>query len=292
MKNILVTGANGQLGSELRKISGRYSKYQFVFTDVEDLDLSDSAHVQSYFIRNDFSYCLNCAAYTAVDKAETDIENAISINVGAVRNLAEACFKSNTLLFHISTDFVFDGSSCRPYVESDKARPINVYGQSKYEGENQVVKENPNSIIIRTSWLYSEYGNNFVKNMLRVGNEKDAIGVVFDQIGSPTYANDLAVSLMHMVEYISGGKSASPDYPGIYHYSNEGVTSWYDFAREIFSISGMDCEVSPLHTEEYPTPAKRPYFSVLDKTKIKTVFGLRIPHWKDSLIRCLREMGY
>jgi dTDP-4-dehydrorhamnose reductase len=291
MANVLVTGANGQLGSELRNLSENL-EHHFYFTDIEELDLADIHAIQHYFKGKDISHCINCAAYTAVDKAETDIEDAIAVNVTAVRNLAEICVKNKTLLIHISTDFVFDGSNCRPYIETDRPKPINVYGQSKFEGENQALKENDATIIIRTSWLYSSFGKNFVKTMIKSGREKGSVNVIFDQVGTPTYAADLAAAIMKVVEKTIVDARNLSGYYGIYHYSNEGTASWYDFAVAIFELSGITCEINPIRTEEYPTPSKRPYFSVLDKTKIKNTFSLTIPYWKDSLLACIRKLGY
>jgi dTDP-4-dehydrorhamnose reductase len=291
MTNILVTGANGQLGSELRKIS-KDLDHHFYFTDIEHLDLTDISAVYGYFEKKKISFCINCAAYTAVDKAESDIENAIAVNVNAVKNLAEVCEVHGTLLVHISSDFVFNGRNCRPYMETDKAKPINVYGQSKYEGEFQAVKENYKTIIIRTSWLYSSFGSNFVKTMLINGKEKGHLNVIIDQVGTPTYASDLAEAIIRMVDRISSDANNLAKYLGIYHFSNEGVASWYDFAIEIFKISGITCKLNPVHSREYPAASIRPHFSVLDKTKIKMTFDLAIPYWKDSLAKCIKELGY
>jgi dTDP-4-dehydrorhamnose reductase len=290
MANILVTGANGQLGSELRALS-RPLKHQFYFTDIEELDLTDIMDIQQFFTGKNIDICINCAAYTAVDKAETDIDNTIAINVTAVKNLAKICALNNTLLIHISTDFVFDGSNNRPYLETDRAKPINIYGQSKFEGENHALKESDATIIIRTSWLYSSFGTNFVKTMLKIGKEKGDLNIIFDQIGTPTYAADLAEAILHIIEMAMKKKSDLSGYLGVFHYSNEGTASWYDFAVEIFKLAKIDCKVSPIHTTEFPTASKRPYFSVLDKTKIKSTFGLSIPYWKDSLAVCIKKLG-
>lgn len=290
MTNILVTGSNGQLGSEIRKLSEK-NDHNFIFTDIDELDLTDINDIERFFDKKDISYCINCAAYTAVDKAETEIENAFAVNVTAVRNLAEVCAINHIVFIHISTDFVFDGSNCQPYVETDKAKPINVYGQSKYEGEHQALKENPATIIIRTSWLYSAFGNNFVKTMINAGTKNDVLRVIFDQVGTPTSAMDLADAILKIIDKVNINIKERAEYFGIYHFSNEGVTSWYDFAIEIFNISGIKCKVYPILTREYPTPSKRPHFSVLDKSKIKSTFGLTIPYWKDSLIRCVKEIA-
>jgi len=290
MVNILVTGSKGQLGSEIRKLS-ETSDHNFIFTDIEELDLTDIYEIERFFAERSISYCINCAAYTAVDKAETDIENAFAVNVTAVRNLAEVCAINQAIFIHVSTDFVFDGSNCQPYVETDKAKPINVYGQSKYEGENKALKENPATIIIRTSWLYSSFGNNFVKTMINAGSKNDVLKVIFDQVGTPTYAMDLAVAILQIIDKVRMNKKERARYFGIFHFSNEGIASWYDFAIEIFNISGIKCTVNPILTQDYPTPSKRPHFSVLDKSKIKSTFGLTIPYWKDSLAKCLKELA-
>ena len=290
MANILVTGSNGQLGSEIRKLSEN-SEHEFIFTDIEELDLTDNHEIERFFHNKDISFCINCAAYTAVDKAESEIENAIAVNVTAARNLSEVCAKNETVFIHISTDFVFDGRNCQPYLESDKAKPINVYGQSKYEGENQALKENPRTIIIRTSWLYSSFGNNFVKTMMKAGEKNDSLNIVFDQAGTPTYALDLAHAILIIIDKIQAWGKEKPEYFGIFHYSNEGIASWYDFAVEIFRISGIECKVNPILTRDYPTPSKRPHFSVLDKTKIKSIYGFTIPYWKDSLSICIKEIA-
>jgi dTDP-4-dehydrorhamnose reductase len=292
MANILVTGANGQLGSELRVLSNDLD-HQLYFTDIEELDLRDIDQIRKFFKGRKIDICINCAAYTAVDKAETDINNAIAINVTAVRNLAEICALYETLLIHISTDFVFDGSNNKPYLETDRAKPINVYGQSKYEGENQALKENDATIIIRTSWMYSTFGTNFVKSILKAGKDKGDLNIIFDQIGTPTYAADLAEAVLQIIEKVlRKGKSDLSGYLGVFHYSNEGTTSWYDFAVEIFKLAGIDCRIKPIHTFEYPTASKRPYYSVLDKTKIKSTFGLTIPYWRESLKVCMKKLGY
>jgi len=290
MANILVTGSNGQLGSEFRKLSD-VSDHNFIFTDIDELDLTDITAIERFFENRDISYCVNCAAYTAVDKAETEIENAISVNVTAVRNLAEVCAINHAVLIHISTDFVFDGSNCQPYDETDKAKPINVYGQSKYEGEHQALKENAATIIIRTSWLYSSFGNNFVKTMIRASAKNDKLNVIFDQTGTPTYAMDLAEVILTMIDKVHKNKKDRSVYFGIFHFSNEGIASWYDFAIEIFRISGIKCSVNPILTRDFPTASKRPHFSVLDKSKIKSTFGLTIPYWKDSLTKCIKELA-
>lgn len=281
---ILVTGANGQLGSELNIISA-YEPFNFIFTDIAELDLTNGAEVNSFFNINKIDFCINCAAYTAVDKAEKNVEAARSVNVDAVQNIAEACTINNTFLIHISTDFVFRGNSCKPLTEKSKPDPISVYGFTKLEGENIALKSNDKSIIIRTSWLYSSYGNNFVKTMIRLGNEKEELGVVADQIGSPTYAGDLAKAIIEIIR--SAETDDLEEKCGIYHFSNEGVASWYDFAKAIFEYRGINVMINPLRSEQFPLPAQRPFYSVLDKSKIKSNFKLSIPNWRDSLKSCL-----
>ncbi len=281
---ILVTGSNGQLGSELNIISA-YEPYRFIFTDIEELDLTDGSEVNSFFNTNKIDFCINCAAYTSVDQAEKNVEAARAVNVDAVQNLAEACTIYGTYLIHISTDFVFRGNAYLPLNEEAKPDPISVYGFTKLEGENIAMKTNPKTLIIRTSWLYSSFGNNFVKTMIRLGKERGELGVIADQIGTPTYASDLAKAIM---EIIKNAEDYELDQNcGLYHYSSEGVASWYDFAKAVFDIKSMDVKVRPLSTLEYPTPAKRPQYSIMDKSKIKEVFNLKIPYWRDSLKMCL-----
>lgn len=285
--SILVTGANGQLGSELRIIA-TYQPYNFIFTDVEELDLTKGEDVNSFFNTNKIDYCINCAAYTAVDKAEKDVSMARTINVDAVQNLAEACTINSTTLFHISTDFVFRGNTYLPISEEAKPDPVSVYGFTKLEGENIALKTNFRTIIIRTSWLYSSFGNNFVKTMLRLSKERKELGVVFDQIGTPTYAGDLAKSIVDIIGNAEDNDLES-NY-GIYHFSNEGAASWYDFAKSIFEYRDIEIKVNPLKSKDFPTPAKRPHFSLLDKSKIKSTFNLSIPYWSDSLKLCLETL--
>jgi len=283
-KTILVTGANGQLGSELNVISA-YESFNFIFTDVEELNLTKGEDVNSFLNTQKIDYCINCAAYTAVDKAEKDIGAARAINVEAVQNLAEACTINNTILFQISTDFVFRGNTFKPIDEELKPDPISVYGFTKLEGENIALKTNPRTIVIRTSWLYSSFGNNFVKTMIKLGKERDELGIIIDQVGTPTYAGDLAKAIIQIIK--SDDEIDLDEHFGIYHYSNEGVASWYDFANAIFDLRSIEVAVKPLNTDEYPTPAKRPNFSLMDKSKIKNTFNLTIPYWRDSLKLCL-----
>lgn len=281
---ILVTGANGQLGSELNIISA-YESFQFIFTDIDELDLTNGSEVNSFFNTNKIDFCINCAAYTAVDKAEKNVEAARAINVDAVQNLAESCTINNTILIHISTDFVFRGDAFLPLNEESKPDPISIYGFTKLEGENIALKTNPSTIVVRTSWLYSAFGNNFVKTMLRVAKERNDIGVVVDQVGTPTYAGDLAKAIIEIIK--NSDRHDFGEKGGIYHFSNEGVASWFDFAKAIFDLKSIDVNLKPLSTFQFPLPAKRPSFSVMDKSKIKSTFNVSIPYWRDSLKQCL-----
>lgn len=285
MQTILVTGSNGQLGSELRQLATAMDDedYHFIFTDVAELDITDRQAVCDFVEQNHVNILINCAAYTAVDKAESDPELADLLNRVAPGYLAEAMDAVGGTMIQVSTDYVFDGTAHVPYMEDAPTNPTGVYGRTKLAGEEEVIRGCTGSMVIRTAWLYSTYGNNFVKTMLRLGRERESLGVIFDQIGTPTYARDLAATILHIVQV--GIK------PGVYHYTNEGVCSWYDFTRAIHRIAGISsCEVKPLHTEEYPTPAARPHYSVLDKTKIKEAFGISIPWWEDSLRECIAQL--
>ena len=285
MLNVLVTGSNGQLGSEIKELSKEYS-YNFFFTNRSNIDITSKDNVKDFCQINNINVIINCAGYTAVDKAESDEINADLINRKAVKKLSLVCQELNIKLVHISTDYVFDGKNFKPYCEEYKTNPQSVYGKSKLDGENEMIKINPkNSIIIRTSWVYSYYGNNFVKTMIRLGKEKESLGVIFDQIGTPTYAKDLAKLILDILPKIDNQKVA------IYNYSNEGVLSWYDFAKEIMKMAKLNCKINPIETFEYPTPAIRPHFSLLNKSKIKDKFNIEIPYWKDSLDDCLRKLG-
>jgi len=285
MLNVLVTGSNGQLGSEIEELSKEY-KYNFYFTDRTTLDISNPHAITEFIISNNINTIINCAAYTAVDKAESDAEMAYTINHLAVKHLAEISKEKNIQLIHISTDYVFNGKNHMPYIETDETNPNGVYGKTKLDGEKAMIEINPkNSIIIRTSWVYSSYGANFVKTMLRLGKEKESLGVIFDQVGTPTYARDLAQAILEIIPKISSDKVE------IYNYSNEGVLSWYDFAKEIMQMAKLNCEINPIETKEYPTPAQRPHYSLLNKSKIKKAFNLTIPYYKDSLNECLIKMG-
>ncbi|MDE6391920.1 MAG: dTDP-4-dehydrorhamnose reductase [Muribaculaceae bacterium] len=280
MKKILVTGCNGQLGSSLRREFDNDPDVEAIYTDYDTLDITDREAVEKYIGENRFDIIVNCAAYTAVDKAETDAILAAALNTGAVGNLAEAAVKSGAKVIHISTDYVFSGQSFRPYEENDEPYPQGIYGRTKLEGEALLTSFCQNAMIIRTAWLYSEFGKNFVKTMLQLAETRPEINVVADQIGSPTYAGDLAEAIHSVI-------SSDKWIPGIYHYTDEGVASWYDFTKAIFEITGNSVKVNPIPTSAYPTPARRPLYSVLSKTKIKNTYGLDIPYWRDSLRKCL-----
>ena len=285
-KIILVTGANGQLGNELRILHERYPQYQFVFAGREELSIDNEEEVRKYFARLHPVVCINCAAYTAVDKAETEREQAKRINADAVGFLAAASHEHNSLFIHISTDYVFDGNSASPYKEDHQTNPVNQYGLTKLFGEKLAMEENPEAIIIRTSWVYSTFGKNFVKTMIRLMNEKESINVVNDQVGSPTYAADLAEAIMQIVLYTSQQTVAG----GVFHFSNQGATSWYEFALKIKELIGSNCRVNPIPTSQFPTPATRPNFSLLDTAKIQSTFKLQIVDWKESLQRCISRL--
>lgn len=285
---ILVTGAYGQLGNELKELSVNYPNWQFLFTDVDSLDITDKKEVDAFFQEKKPDFVLNCAAYTAVDQAETDRNEALKVNANAPGILAVAAKKQNAGFIHISTDYVFDGRTFKPYQEIDPVNPESVYGKTKLAGEHAVRGGNPNAIIIRTSWLYSSFGNNFVKTMLKLGQNHKILKVVFDQVGTPTYAGDLANVLLKIAEIYD--EDLQQFIPGIYHYSNEGVASWYDFANAIFELAQVNCSVLPVLSKEFPSIAKRPHFSVLNKSKIKTTFNLEIPYWKNSLKLCINKL--
>ena len=280
-KNILVTGANGQLGMELRTLADQYPAYHFLFVSREELPINDAAAVEKYFSGNNIDHCINCAAYTAVDKAETEKAIAFDINGTAVGTLALLCKKYSAQFIHFSTDYVFNGQASEPYTESNATDPVNAYGASKLLGEMEAIQNNSDSIIIRTSWVYSSFGKNFVKTMLRLMSEKEQLSVVSDQVGCPTYANDLATAVMQIIEQDSNNAG------GIYSYSNTGIISWYEFALAIKEIAGSSCVVNAVPSSEYPTPAKRPQYSVLDTSKLRETFNIEIPFWKDSLQKCI-----
>lgn len=280
--NILITGCNGQLGNEMQLLQKNYPQHNWLNTDVNELDITNSRAIEQLVADRQIDGIVNCAAYTAVDKAETDKQLATELNAEAPAYLAAAVAKRNGWMIQISTDYVFDGTKHTPYVETDIPCPNSVYGATKLAGEVAVQKICPQHVIIRTAWLYSAFGNNFVKTMMRLGKEKTELGVIFDQIGTPTYAHDLAQAVMTIIDK---GIVA-----GTYHFSNEGVAGWYDFTKAIHRMAGItQCHVKPLHTAEYPTPAHRPAYSVLDKTKIKQTYGIEIRHWEESLAECIKE---
>ena len=283
MKNILITGANGQLGHEMQMLSEENSEYTYFFTDVAELDICNKQAVMDFVRTNDINVIVNCAAYTAVDKAEENVELCTKLNADAVGYLAEAAEANQSEFIQVSTDYVFDGTAHVPYQETDPTCPNSVYGNTKLVGEQNALTLCSRAMVIRTAWLYSTFGNNFVKTMIRLGRERDSIGVIFDQIGTPTYARDLARVIFTAIR--------QGVVPGVYHFSNEGICSWYDFTKAIHRLAGItNCKVNPLHTEEYPTPAKRPHYSVLDKTKIKNTYHIEIPYWMDSLQSCIAEL--
>jgi len=285
MLNILVTGSKGQVGSELQVLSKAYD-YNFFFTDRNSLDITHKESIENFVDDHRIDIIINAAAYTAVDKAEEDRTNADKVNHLSTKYLAEVVKNKHIKLIHISTDYVFNGENFKPYTEDNTTNPNGVYGQTKLEGEKAMQSVGPkNSIIIRTSWVYSSFGANFVKTMLRLGKERSSLGVMYDQVGTPTYARDLAQTILDIIPKIKNEKVE------IYHYSNEGVLSWYDFAKEIMHMAKIECEINPIETKEYPTPATRPHYSLLNKAKIKKAFGITIPYWKDSLDNCLQVLG-
>ena len=285
MINILITGSDGQVGSELKVLEPDFKKYNFFFTDLKELDITEHKLVEKYILKNRINVIINCAAFTAVDLAETKSKKANEINNRAVRNIANLAKDHKIKLIHISTDYVFDGKSSKPYVETDTPNPGSVYGKTKLDGELAMQQINPlNSIIIRTSWLYSKFGNNFVKTMLRLAETKDKISVVADQIGSPTNAADLAKAILNILPQINN------ETVELFHYSNQGVCSWYDFGKAIFDLEEISIIVNPIESAKYPTPAQRPFYSVLEKSRIKDAFQLEVPLWKDSLKSCLKTL--
>ncbi len=282
-KKILVTGSNGQLGNELRDLSGHYPGFEMIFTDLPELDITDPDALEHFLKNQKPDFLINCAAYTAVDKAESEPEKAMAINAGAVALMAAAALKHSFKLLHISTDYVFSGQHFKPYTEEDATNPQSAYGKSKLEGEKAIMQSGANAVILRTSWLYSAYGHNFVKTILRLAKERNEIKVVFDQVGTPTWAADLAKCIIELID------RPQPENCSIYHYSNEGVCSWYDFAQTIIKIEGLHCKVLPVRSKEFPTPAPRPAYSLLDKSKIKNDFLVKIPWWRESLEKCLKS---
>lgn len=282
---ILITGCNGQLGNEMQLLAQANGQHEWFFTDVDELDITRADAVEEFVSKNAIDGIVNCAAYTAVDKAESNEDLCHLLNCVAPGYLAESIERRGGWIVQVSTDYVFDGTNHTPYTEDEPTCPNSVYGRTKLAGEQRVMQACSKAMIVRTAWLYSTFGNNFVKTMLRLGREKQELGVIFDQIGTPTYARDLAAAIMTAIN--------KGIVPGIYHFTNEGVTSWYDFTKAIHRIAGITtCHVRPLHTSEYPTPAARPHYSVLDKTKIKQTYGIEIPYWEDSLEQCIKNSGY
>jgi dTDP-4-dehydrorhamnose reductase len=286
--NILVTGANGQLGSEIKELAANYKDSSFFFKDLPELDICNSDQLEVFFIENKINTVINCAAYTAVDKAEEESIIATKVNSEGVLNIVNALNRVNGKLIHISTDYVFDGDHFLPYKESDSVSPVGVYGETKRLGELAVINSDIDAIVIRTSWLYSSYGNNFVKTMLRLGTEKEELGVIFDQVGTPTYARDLAKTCLDILIGVNSAKISNNG--NLYHYSNEGVASWYDFAFAAMELASINCQVHPIQTKDYPTKAKRPQYSVLNKSKVKADFKIEIPYWRDSLKDCIKKI--
>lgn len=280
MSKVLVTGAHGQLGTELNFLSSLLETHSFVFVGHQELDITDDEAVNSFILSHQITSLINCAAYTAVDKAESEKELAYKVNAEAVGVLAKVCKQHHCRFIHISTDFIFDGTHSVPLLETDATNPLSVYGASKLKGEENALANNAETVIIRTSWVYSSFGNNFVKTILRLCKERDSLNIIFDQIGTPTYARDLAGAILHIIQQAEWK-------PGIYNYSNEGVAGWYDFAIAIRDIAGLKTKIAPIETHQYPTPAVRPKYSVLNKKKIKDAFGLEIPYWRDSLTQCI-----
>jgi len=283
-KTILVTGANGQLGKEFGLLANTFPQYVFLLAGKENLAIDNTEALENYFVRHKIDYCVNCAAYTAVDKAEAEKEKAFLINADAAGKLATVCKMHHTQFIHISTDYVYDGNGTQPYKETDPVNPVSVYGLSKLKGEELVLQNNSSAIIIRTSWVYSSFGSNFVKTMLRLMKERDTITVVNDQYGCPTYAADLAAAIMKVIDQFS---IRLPEGGQVFNYCNVGAITWYDFAKAIKELTQSNCTINPIATSQYPTPAKRPHYSVLDTGAIKNTFGITIPNWKESLEKCL-----
>jgi dTDP-4-dehydrorhamnose reductase len=302
-KKVLVTGKDGQLGQSLKQLTANYPLLTFFFAGRNELDLATPESVERFFVDNRFDAIINCAAYTAVDKAESEPGLAGQINHLSVKQLAEIAKQQDATLIHISTDYVFNGQNSKPYIESDETDPQSVYGATKLKGEQAFLEVKPKGCIIRTSWVYSEYGNNFVKTMLRLGKERDELGIIFDQVGTPTYAGDLAEAILQIVSSeqlvvrsnyegssLPNTHHSLPTKNEVFHFSNEGVCSWYDFAKAIFGYAKIPCVVLPIETKNYPTPATRPHYSLLNKAKIKQTFNLTIPYWKDSLQTCIKRL--
>lgn len=287
MNTILVTGANGQIASELKYLAKQFPQFEFMFKSKTDLDISNFTTLLLFFAKNKVDYCINCAGYTAVDQAETEVEKAHAVNISAVGKLARMCANNNIPLVHLSSDYVYHTAMSRPYKETDPTEPKGVYARTKLQGEHLAKQLHPHTMIIRTSWVYSSFGKNFVKTMLDLSKKNKSIKVVFDQIGAPTYARDLATFILDTIAKLEKKEITLDQFSTIYNYSNEGVTSWYDFAMAIFELKNINCKVEPIESKDYPSPATRPPFSVLNKKKIKTAFGIEIPHWRESLKKCL-----
>jgi len=281
MITILITGSNGQLGNEMQQAAVRFPDFNYIYTDVAELDICDKGALDAFVKANNVNVIVNCAAYTAVDKAEDDVELCYKINRDAVRNIAEVATENKVKVVHVSTDYVFDGTNYLPYTEDMPVCPATVYGKSKLEGEQALLENSKESVILRTAWLYSSFGNNFVKTMIKLGTERDSLGVIFDQVGTPTYAADLADAILQLL-------SNETFVPGIYHFSDEGVCSWYDFTKTIHRMASITCDVKPIETKDYPARTPRPHFSVLNKGKIKSTYGISIPHWEVSLEKCIQ----
>ena len=280
MNTILITGSHGQLGNEMQQAAARFPAFNFLYTDVEDLDICDKAALTTFVKANKVNMIVNCAAYTAVDKAEDDVALCYKINSDAVRNIGEVASENNLKVVHVSTDYVFDGTNNLPYYEDQPVCPATVYGKSKLAGEQALLETCKQAVILRTAWLYSSFGNNFVKTMMKLGTDRDSLNVIFDQVGTPTYAADLADAILKVLSH-------ETFVPGIYHFSDEGVCSWYDFTKTIHRIAGITCNVQPIETKDYPARTPRPHYSVLNKAKIKSTYGIVIPHWEESLVRCI-----
>lgn len=291
MNTILITGASGQLGQEFLQLSQTNPYFHFLFAHSKDLDITHQSEVTHFFKKHDFHCCVNCAAFTVVDKAESEPEVAYKVNAEGAKNIAEACRLKGIPLIHLSTDYVYDNDQNTPFKEGDPTNPQSIYAKSKLKGDELALKAHPGTMIIRTSWVYSSFGNNFVKTILRLAEEPKELSVIFDQIGTPTYARDIATAILTILQKFENREVGRAKMRGIYHFSDEGVASWYDFAKAIFEIENIPCQLKPIETKDYPTPAKRPPFSVLNKAKIKETFGLEIPHWRDSLRECLELLS-
>lgn len=288
---ILVTGARGQLGRTFQELAPAYSEFEFVFTGREELDLTDTQAIHHFFDSHQVDACINTAAYTAVDQAEWEAERALAVNVTAVYELARATAKRHIPLIHYSTDYVYHNEQNRPLRETDPTFPKGVYARTKLKGEQMARQAHPGCTIIRTSWVYARYGHNFLNTMLRLGREREELRVVYDQVGAPTWSRDLARASLHILQAFFSGKLRAQHLAGTFNYANDGVTSWYDFAKAIIRLAGLPCRVLPITSDEYPTPAPRPHYSLMHKGRFRKTFGFDIPHWYDSLYRCMEDMG-